>query len=189
VTVTAPGSGPTSIFAATRFVRGSTRDTVPATVCTTQTAPLPAASSLGPFGTSMEAATSFVCGSILASDASAVFDTHTLPSPIAIPPGPPGTGIRATTSPPFGSVSVTVDAGPASDVTGAGGAADAAVALIRVTVFEAKLETHTTGPAGAIVKVAPGSAPGATRIRAPAGSPDRPSMRVTVPSSASVTKT
>ena len=140
----------------------------------------------------IRAATAFRVGSIRISVESLLLIAQTAPSPAVRAPPPKSTGvrvsaIRAMTFAPRGSAPALLRAVWELVAVIARGCAAVEVALIRASVLEAKLLTQTEFPAGATAKAGAGFAGGATRIGGPAGFPERRSIRVAVPWTASPT--
>src|SRR6266550_1524494 len=187
-TATPDGCGPTWIVALTLLAVGSMRETASSDGCVSQTAPSPAAAA-SPGETLMRATTAFCLGSIFMSVDSVSLIAQTAPSPTAKAPPCGGTGILAMTLPARPSACAFAAAvWPLLAVTARGGSAPE-VALTRVSVLEAKLLIQTELPAGATVRAGAAFAGGATRICGPAAFPDRSSIRLTVPWTASPANT
>src|SRR5437868_4508888 len=80
-----PPGTPTSIVAATLFVFGSIRDTLPSPWFSVHTAPAPVAMKRGDLPTGMVSAIRLVFGSTRVTVLASVLVTHTAPSPNASP--------------------------------------------------------------------------------------------------------
>jgi hypothetical protein len=94
----------------------------------------------------------------------------------------------ATTLPPRGNARVLPAAVLPLLAMTARGAETVVDALTRASVLEAKLLTQTEAPAGATARPGAAFAGEATRIGRPATFPERTSIRLTVPRTASPTK-